>query len=403
MGRRGLPRWAATMTVDRYDRPAAPAACAEAGILARVAADLAGGGEPAEILERVLAPMVQVCGAEAGAMKLLSADGLHFDLVADLGLTPAMRQLERIAGAGCGACGSAAGSREVVWSDALAPCTRRDPAAAGGGCRRVLAVPLVHRGLVLGVCSLFFAAGTVLAPQLTALLKTLGEVLGLALHGARMEREALRATVMAERQLMAAEVHDSIAQTLVFAKMRLPLLESAIAAGDAAAAQRYCADLRRAVGQAHGGLRDVLGHLTAPLDGPGLRETLGSLRDALRDRAAVELAVDDRSPGLKLSAAQEHQVQRIVQELLNNVARHAGARHAWLTLEQRGAALEILVDDDGCGLPDEPPTGDEPHLGLGIVRQRAALLGAELEFGRRSEGGTRVRLSIPVAAPEEVA
>lgn len=386
------------MEVERYDRPAPPSACAEAGILARVAADLAGGGEPAEVLARVLAPMVQVCGAEGGAMKLLSADGQQFDLVADLGLTPAMRQLEQITGAGCGACGAAAGSREVAWSDGQTPCARRDPDAPGGACRRVLAVPLVHRGGVLGVCSLFFAEGSAPAPQLTALLKTLGEVLGLALHGARMERAALRATVMAERQLMAAEVHDSIAQTLVFAKMRMPLLESAIAAGDAAAAQRYCADLRRAVGQAHGGLRDVLGHLTAPLDGPGLRETLGSIRDELRDRAAVELAVDDRSPALKLSAAQEHQVQRIVQELLNNVARHAGARHAWLTIEQRDGALEILVDDDGIGLPDAPPADAEPHLGLGIVRQRAALLGGAVEFGRRSEGGTRVRLSIPVAA-----
>lgn len=390
------------MEVERYDRPATPAACAQAGILARVAADLAGGGEPADVLARVLAPMVQVCGAEAGAMKLLSADGRHFDLVADLGLTPAMRQLERIAAAGCGACGVATGSREVAWSDALAPCVRRD-AAAGGGCRRALAVPLVHRGLVLGVCSLFFADGVMLAPQLTGLLKTLGEVLGLALHGARMERAALRATVVAERQLMAAEVHDSIAQTLVFAKMRMPLLESAIAAGDTAAARRYCADLRHAVGQAHGGLRDVLGHLSVPLDGPGLRETLGSLRDELRDRAAVELAVDDRSPGVTLSAAQEHQVQRIVQELLNNVARHAGARHAWLTIERRGAALEILVDDDGIGLPDAPPADAVPHLGLGIVRQRAALLGGEVEFAQRREGGTRVRLSIPVAAPAEVA
>lgn len=369
----------------------------DAGLLARITADLAGGGDPASLLQRFLAPVVAVCGAEAGAMRVLSPDGRGFELVADLGLPPEVRAMERAVDAGCGVCGAVAGSLDVAWSDVAAPCGRRQrhPFFTLPG-RRVLAVPLAHRGRVLGVCSLFFAAGVDVPAQVLALLKTMGEVLGLALHGARLEAEALRATVMAERQLMAAEVHDSIAQTLAFAKMRLPLLASAVEAGDRTSAERYIGDLRRAVGQAHGGLRDVLSHLREPLEAPDLHRAFDDGRRALRDQAAVALEVHDDAPGLQLPPPQAHQVQRIVQEALANIARHAGARHAWLTIARHGPELEVRVDDDGRGLPDTPDGSEARHYGMDIMRQRAALLGGGIEFAPRDGGGTCVRLRFPV-------
>ena len=373
---------------------------AEAGLLAQITADLALGSDPTDLLQRFLAPVVRVCGADAGAMKLRSADGRHFELVAEVGLPPEMRAAEQRVEVGCGVCGAAARSLDLAWSGADAPCAqRRHPTYLDAGQHRVLAVPLAHRGQILGLCNLFMAPGTLVAPQAQGLLKTLGELLGLALHGACLEREALRATVIAERQLMAAEVHDSIAQTLAFAKMRIPLLESAVAGGDAEAARRYCADLRSAVGDAHGGLRNVLGQLRDPSPAADFRDALAGCRRTLRERAAVELAVDDRAPDLQLSPPQAHQVQRIVQEALSNIARHAGARHAWMTIARHGSELEILVDDDGSGLPDSAPEGGGEHFGLGIMRQRAAMLGGVVDVGRRQEGGTRVRLRFRVASP----
>ena len=65
--------------------------------------------------------------------------------------------------------------------------------------------------------------------EVLALLKSVGELLGLALDNARLESENLRAVVLNERQMLAAEVHDSVAQTLAFIKMRMPLLQEAIA------------------------------------------------------------------------------------------------------------------------------------------------------------------------------
>jgi two-component system nitrate/nitrite sensor histidine kinase NarX len=372
------------------------------GIVAELSAGLAAGGDLAALLQRFLAPVVRICGAQAGAVRMLSADSQRFELVAEHGLPSVLLPSARSVDRGCGVCGWAAGRADLAWSDAAAPCVR-DHRPGSGGYARVLAVPLSHRGQVLGLYNLFFESPrAALDPTVSALLKTIGELLGLALNNERLEREHVRAAVLAERQSLSAEVHDSVAQTLTFAKMRLVLLDAAIERGDAATARTYCAELRSAVGDAHAGLRELLTRFRAPIDPGGFRGVIESSKAGLQETADVSLEVEDRAPGLHLSAEQDLQVHRIVQEALANVARHAGARHAWITIERRGDALEVLVDDDGRGpgAGDAAGGGAEPgHFGLGIMRDRAALLGGRVDVLPRAGGGTRVRLCVPVAAP----
>lgn len=366
------------------------------GIVAELSAGLAAGGDLAALLQRFLAPVVRICAAQAGVVRMLSADGRRFELVAEHGLPAALLPSARSVGRDCGVCGWAAGHADLAWSDAAAPCVR-EHRPGGGQYARVLAVPLAHRGEVLGLYNLFFESPqAALDPTVSALLKTIGELLGLALHNERLEREHLRAAVLAERQSLSAEVHDSVAQTLTYAKMRLLLLDAAIERGDSATARRFCAELRSAVGDAHAGLRELLTHFRAPIDPGGFRGVIESSKAGLQETADVALEVEDRAPGLHLSAEQDLQVHRIVQEALSNVARHAGARHAWITIERRGDALEVLVDDDGRG-PGGGGGAEPGHFGLGIMRERAALLGGRVDVMPRVGGGTRVRLRVPVA------
>ena len=389
-----------TPTLHRMEAPPSP------GLLAELTAGLAAGGDLTERLQAYLAPVLQVCGAEAGALRVLSADGQRFELVAEHGLRPAVRDAALSVGHDCGVCGFAAGTQELAWTDSATGCAWQARAARpGGGGRQVLAVPLVHGGEVLGIYTLFFGAGSApLPPQVSALLRTLGELLGLALHQMRLERSALNAAVQAERQAMSADLHDSISQTLVYAKMRLALLESALDSGDQAMARRCCTDLRASLSDAHGGLRDLLGHLRAPVDPGGFRHAISLMRTLLRQAASIELCVQDEVPQLQLSAAQDRQVHRIVQEALSNVARHAGALHAWVRIGRQGPQLEITVEDDGRGLPPPAAGGSGAHYGMDIMRERAALLGGTIEFTPREGSGTRVRLRFPLApAPAPVA
>lgn len=365
-------------------------------LLAEIAAGLAGGEDLRALLDRFLAPIVALAGAQAGAVRLLSDQGLQ--IVSDIGLPRAVHRIEESVDRHCGVCGAAADSHHMVWTTDLRRCSAR-----GGGdyfghdCRRVLAVPLQRRGRVLGVYNLFFAADAEPSPQVMALLKSVGELLGLALDNARLESENLRATVMHERQAMAAEIHDSIAQTLTFAKMRLPLLRDAVIAHDDARSLKYLDDVRQAIGESHASLREIVTHFRTRIGPLGLLPALDRLVARFRERSDIALEVTKPNARLSLSPGVENEVFHIVQEALANIERHSRARHAWIRLTALPTGFELTIEDDGIGAHRsiDEQCDEGSHFGIGIMSERAVRLGGELSVGPRPGGGTRVRLSCP--------
>ena len=211
-----------------------------------------------------------------------------------------------------------------------------------------------------------------------------------------LEGDALRAALLRQRQAMAAEVHDSVAQTLAFVKMRMPLLHEAIAAQETAKALRYCEDVRQAVGAAHTNLRQLLSEFRAPMDPQGLEHALRSAILVFSQRTQIALDFDDPVAELHLSATQESEVFHIVQESLANIAKHASARRAWLRIRQRVGGIEVVVEDDGTG-PAADAVATGAHFGLDIMRERVVRLGGQLGIGPREGGGMRVQLSFPLA------
>lgn len=385
----------------RRGRAAAVGVGADRGLLAELTAGLAAGDDLEALLQRLLAPVVRLAGAQAGAVRVLSADGRRLLLLSAHGLADAVATEEHSVDRHCGACGSAADGQALAWADGPAGCARLagGDATAPGGPHRLLALPLRHRGRTLGVYNLFFAGAGEPGPEVMALLRSIGELLGLALDNARLERENLRATLLHERQLMAAEVHDSLAQSIAFVKMRMPLLKDALQDRDDARALQYCDEVRGAATQAHASLRVILTQMRAPMDPQGLAHALEVSTEQFRRSSGTALDyVNELPAALRLTAEQESQVFHIVQEALNNVARHAGARHARLHI---GAAapgsVMVEIDDDGAGLPTQA-TPQGLHYGLEIMGERARRLGGRLELGPGAGGGTRVRLVFPLAA-----
>lgn len=382
------------------DRPVdrSPPLPAETGLLAEIAAGLATASDLSQLLARFLDPIVRLAGAQAGAVRVLSEAGDQLQLVSALGLPEGLCSQSAAVDRHCGHCGAAADGQQIVWATDLKSCAdRTGNDYFGHDCRRLLAVSLQHRGRTLGVYNLFFADAEEPSPEIQSILRSIGELLGLALNNARLEQENMRSTLMAERQMMAAEVHDSLAQSLAFAKMRMPLLHDAMLAHDDARAQRYYDEVRRAMTEAHASLRGILTHFRVPMDPQGLVHALGASAEDFRRSTGTELDFVNELPGLKLSAEQETQVFHIVQEALTNVARHASAQHARLHIAPaRPGELEIVVEDDGAGLP--PTGGSGTHYGMEIMVERARRLAGTLEVAARQGGGTRVRLTFPVHA-----
>jgi two-component system nitrate/nitrite sensor histidine kinase NarX len=370
-------------------------------LFVELSAGLADSEDLEALLKRFLEPVLRLAGAKAGAVRALSEDGTHMRLVGSVGLPQEIVWAERSVDRHCGVCGEAADHGALVSAGDLAPCMQRSHGDFfTHDCKRLLAVPLRHRDHLLGIYNLFFDNDAEPGPEIAAVLRSVGELLGLALHNARLEREHLRAAVLHERQMLAGDVHDAVAQTLYYMKMRLPLLHDAIVQHDDQHALKYHADLRQAVSDAHASLREILTHYRTRMNPQGLLHAVRALQAGYRERTGIELVLDIRVADLCLTVDQELQVFHIVQESLANVSKHSGARRAVVRIEAGAQQLEILIEDDGEGLRPGLGGGNEPHFGLEIMRERAQRLGGSLNLQTRKEGGTRVHLRMPYAGSE---
>jgi two-component system nitrate/nitrite sensor histidine kinase NarX len=380
--------------------PAAPAAPLAPALLAELAADVAAGRDLRELLDHFLAPIIELAQARAGAVRILATHGTQLELVGSVGLPPDLVEAERVVTRVCGFCGQSANEHRIAWAGDLHDCKlRTGHAFFGDGCSRALAIPLECKGRLLGIYNLFFDHGEMPGPAVLSLLRTVGELLALALENRRLEAENLRASISRERQMMAAEVHDAVAQNLTFIKMRLPLLRDAVEAGDVERALAYVEDVRETLGEAHGSLREIVTHFRTRVDPRGLARAFELLAAHFRTRTGIELQVDNRFPQLELGDAARADLFHIVQEALANVERHSRARHAWVSLAPGLGQVELRIDDDGIGAT-APGAGEPAHWGIDIMRERAHRLGGELVVAPREGGGTSVRFAFPLPAGE---
>ncbi len=359
-------------------------------------------GAPNSMLDAFLVTVVRLAGAHAGAVRALSPDGDKLRLVAAWGLPEAVLEREALIDP-CGVCGDALRSDGVQVAD--------DPARCGSlavdsyfkkVCTGTVAVPLEYKGRSVGVFTLFFDGVHSLRGEVIHLLRPVGQLFGLALENERLERENLHSSLVHERQTMAAEIHDSLAQSLTFMRMRMPLLQDAILREDQPRASKYCKDVNEELGSASRRIRELVTNFRAGMDAQGLQRALEQTADTFFERTGIALEFDSQVQVPRLPADQETQLFYIVQEALANVRKHADARNASLTVERVDREIVITVQDDGRGFAAQEDRGvaeaasDRASFGLEIMRDRAQAIGARIVFDDAPGGGARVRVRLPV-------
>jgi len=379
-------------------------------ILSEVTASLATDTDIEGLLQRFLATMIRLAGATAGAVRVITTDGTHLRLIGSLGLPPDAIERENLVGLDCTHCGNAMRKDHILRAVDVKICAEHTGLSFfREDCRAMVVVPLQFRGKMLGVYNLYLRERQDVPDELALLFRTISEHLGMALENARLERETVRIAMMNERQMMANEVHDSLAQTLAYMKMRMALMQDAITDGDNDRACKYALDVKSALDDAYSGLRELLSQFRKRMDPLGLLHALESLADEFHDRTGITIEYCNHLTDLSLSVDHEVQVFYIIQEALANVTRHSGASQVKLTLEQRDRFYEVTVDDNGSGFfavgnPlgsfDEHP-GLRQHLGLSIMRERAGRLGGRIEIANLAQGGARVRLVFPAPRKRE--
>ena len=213
---------------------------------------------------------------------------------------------------------------------------------------------------------------------------------------ARLELERSEATrrVLAahesERLRIAQELHDEVGQTLTAVLLQLSRLEARLP-------DSLSGELSEAQDAARASLEDVRRIATdlrpEALKDLGLASALAALSDGFGRRTGLRVERQIQTPMPSLGKEAELVVYRIAQEALTNVARHARSHAATLTVESDADRLTLTVRDQGCGLPDGYALGN----GMRGMRERAGLIGADLELRTPSDGpGTELRFELPL-------
>jgi two-component system sensor histidine kinase UhpB len=208
-------------------------------------------------------------------------------------------------------------------------------------------------------------------------------------------RESARQALMVqegERQRVARELHDEVGQTLTAMMLQIESLGAKIPPD----LRDELDELRETTRLGAEDVRRIAVRLRPEaLEDLGLHSALSALATAFGEHAGVQVERRlERVPSL--SEEQELVIYRVAQEALTNVARHARATCAVVTLGRSDGHVTLRVRDDGQGLPE---LAESSSTGIRGMRERAMLVGAQLSIGPAGGGGTEVVLRVPVERP----
>lgn len=269
------------------------------------------------------------------------------------------------------------------------------------GASAVVGHPLRYRERLLGVIVLStLDTDRVFSEQDLQTLGLFADQAAIAIENARLYEEVQSLAVLQERQRIAREMHDSLAQTLgvlhlqlLRAREKCPPTDSQLTAvlGEMAATTEHAYDeLRQSIFDLRTMVSRGLGWI------PTLTEYLHEF--SARTGIPVRLEAADELPA-RLPPATEVQLIRIIQEALANVSRHARADQARVRLKPEGRWVRMTIEDNGQGFqPEALAAARRDHFGLEAMRERAESLGGKLEVDSAPGRGTRIVAVLPVEA-----
>jgi two-component system NarL family sensor kinase len=199
-----------------------------------------------------------------------------------------------------------------------------------------------------------------------------------------------------ERTRLAAELHDGPVQRLARLGFGLERVRSRQKQGDVIGAERMLHDMQSSVFQEVKELRAMMSRLRPPvLDQRGLEDALRDRAEAIKADTGLECTVQAKLDG-RLAPSLETVLYRVSQEALQNVVKHARAKHARVLLGRDDGVVVLEVQDDGVGFqPAESKSDGGDHFGMLAMRERVEMIGGTCEVTSMPGKGTRVRVVLP--------
>ena len=255
------------------------------------------------------------------------------------------------------------------------------------GIRSFMHVPIKIKDQMFGVFNFSYLTPRTFSEDEQRLFIALAQRAAMAIENAQLYEQAQFAATIEERQRLARELHDAVTQTLFSSSLIADVLPR-LWERNPEEGRRRLEELRQLTRGALAEMRTLLMELRpSALVEVELGDLLRQLSEAFNGRSRIPIQVNidgsmQISPDVKIG------LYRIVQEALNNIAKHAGASQVNLDLRSRPDGLELRIEDNGCGFDLSNISSD--HLGLKIMMERSKEIGVQLTVNSQIGVGTTI-------------
>ena len=370
----------------------------ELSVLNEIARELNRSVNLGEALGFTLAQVAELLGLRTGWIWLMNEDSSEPYLAAVQNLPPALADdPRRMDGSGYCYCLDTykRGDLEGAANVNVLTCSRLGGLVDGtDGLRYHASIPLYAQEKKLGVMNVASPGWRSLSPEDLQLLYTIGDLLSIAVERAELFARSTRLGAVEERNRLAREIHDTLAQGLTATALQLESADALLDAGSEKAHE----PLRRALSLTRSNLeearRSVLDLRASPLEGRPLSEALKAFVERWEAETGIAARYGAVNGSRPLPPSVEAALYRICQEALTNVARHAGAERATVRLVATPDRVRLAVEDDGRGF-DAAGVPEDRH-GIVGMRERAEVLGGTLEVRSGPGEGTRIEVTVPL-------
>jgi len=236
------------------------------------------------------------------------------------------------------------------------------------------------------------------------ILSTVAEQLTLFVSKYSAVERGQKTLLYQQRGELAAEIHDSLAQTLLATRYQVTMLRESVADQKPEQLLRSIEKIEGSIGEANTELRGLIHEYRSQLSTHRSADSLHELIDQFRERSSISIFFQSKDPLIQFTPREDSVVQSIVAEVLNNAQKYSQASmiRVFLRMQQSGVR-DLLIEDDGVGFDyddiKQRSTTEHleygNHIGLCIMHERALSIGAVLSIDSEVSEGTRVTLSLP--------
>jgi signal transduction histidine kinase/HAMP domain-containing protein len=364
-----------------------------------------------ELLDQALAQVVRVTGMQAGALFLLDEETRTLSLQARRGASEQAAQSMMELHLDDSACGGVIEKgHPVVVPDLGYYRSSAGRSLQAAGLRALVHIPLISRGVAMGTLCVATAQPRDYAPDELDLLMAMGSQIAVGIENARLyeelaRREQLRGELLDkviaaqedERKRIARDLHDDTSQSLSALIYSLEALEASC---PTTPVRDALTTMRQRVVQILDGVHKLIFDLRpSTLDHLGLFISLRWYAETHLQPLGIRVHLEEHGTARRLPPKIETALFRVVQEAINNIAKHSGARNVQLTFDCSNGVVAIDIADDGIGFDlNEVARSTDRRRGLGLVgmQERVGLLGGKISFVAYPGHGTQISIRVPL-------